>query len=971
MAQSSRILVGRDAELENLISQLGVAPASGALDGARHHVVLAGDAGVGKTRILTELTTRARDAGWQAYVGHCLDFGESAVSYLPVSEVIDRLVVDLPDVVEQVAAHYPVLTRLEPVRRVVGAARDDDGESLDRTTLFSAVHTLLDALADKAPTLLVIEDVHWADRSTRDLLTFLFTRPFTGPVAIVASYRSDDLHRRHPLRRQAAEWARLPGVERVALEPLDADDTDMLVRELVEGGLGDAQVRDIVERADGNAFFVEELVSAAAGPGRWVPEDLADLLLLRLDRLDDVARQVVRTAAVAGRKVRHGTLETVSGLTAEALDGAVREAVETSVLVPDGPAYSFRHALLAEAVYDDLLPGERVRLHQRYVDAIRSGAARGTAAELARHALLAGDRDTALDASLRAGDEAASVGGPDEAALHYQQALGLLAERGGDVDSALVDLVQKTAYALIASGQAARAEGLAREHRERLPADAPGLWRAQLLDSEVQAKFAYVTGDDVLPLTTEAVEALPDDAPDSVRARVLATHARVLTLEYRFDEAARFGEEALALAERVGLHGLAAGIAITLARPHGDSVESFLPALRAAIARAHDAGAVHAELRGRMMLGLTLMHLGQLDEAVEVFTVAHELALTLGLPWAPYAFDARIHLMWLHFAQGRWDAALALADVHDPPPVLGAWLTSQRLAIVQARGGDVAAAVSRLRPYWPQEVATVLDAAPVEMVAAGRRGGLDGVAAIMATYADAVEVLERAYGMPLEAAARLAAVAVGQISAILPTVAATDRAGVIEQVERLYAEGRAADASGRYAWGPEGRAWSARLEAETLRAGWVAGIGAPSPEELVAAWCEAEDAFEAFGHVYELACVRTGLAGVLRATGDQAGAREAVELARETARALGARPLLEELRALGSAPVRRGADELTGREREILALVAQGRTNGEIGRQLFISTKTVSVHVSNILAKLGAAGRTEAAAIGRRRGLVE
>ncbi|MDP2775270.1 MAG: AAA family ATPase, partial [Nocardioides sp.] len=435
MAHTSRTMVGRDAELTEIASSLGVRPsAPGGADPHGPHgphaphgmVLLSGDAGVGKTRLLMELRDLALAEGWQVVAGHCLDFGDSALPYLPFSEVLGRLAADLPDVVDTVATVHPVLARLQPGRRVLSAPEghgsSDDAHSLDRADLFGAVHALLEAAAEKCPLLLVIEDMHWADRSTRDLLGFLFSRPFDGPVTIVASYRSDDLHRRHPLRRQVAEWSRLRGVDRIALAPLSDASVRDLITELVPSGLSEKELADIVARAEGNAFFVEELTSAAATPGSWVPADLADVLLVRLDRLDDNARQVVRTASASGRKVAHEMLVATSGLDEAALEEGVRKAVEMNVLVSESRYYAFRHALLGEAVYDDLLPGERVRLHRQYAVALSEGSARGTAAELARHARLANDLDTALSASIRAGKEASTVGGPDEAAYHFQQA---------------------------------------------------------------------------------------------------------------------------------------------------------------------------------------------------------------------------------------------------------------------------------------------------------------------------------------------------------------------------------------------------------------------------------------------------------------------------------------------------------------------------------------------------------------------
>src|SRR5690349_6485152 len=193
-AQTSRTLIGRDAELTEIASLLGVrsSPESGADPGV---VLLSGDAGVGKTRLLVELRDLAFTEGWQVCAGHCLDFGDSALPYLPFSEVLGRLGTDLPTTVEEVAAQHPALARLQPGRRVMGSAeRGDDAAALDRADLFEAVHALLEAAAAKAPLLLVIEDTHWADQSTRDMLSFLFSRGFEGPVALVVSYRSDDLH---------------------------------------------------------------------------------------------------------------------------------------------------------------------------------------------------------------------------------------------------------------------------------------------------------------------------------------------------------------------------------------------------------------------------------------------------------------------------------------------------------------------------------------------------------------------------------------------------------------------------------------------------------------------------------------------------------------------------------------------------------------------------------------------------------
>ena len=258
-------------------------------------------------------------------------------------------------------------------------------------------------------------------------MSFLFARGFDAPVALVGSYRADDLHRRHPLRRQVAgvgpHGRRRAGAGRARCPvPTYAASWPQLHPD----PLPEERVRDIVTRAEGNAFFVEELVGTSWARDGRIPEDLADVLLVRLETLDDSAVRVVRAAAVAGRRVSHAALSAVVDLPPGELDAAVRDAVEGHVLVSSADDfYQFRHALLAEAVYDDLLPGERTSLHATYARALLDGRALGTAAELARHARLAKDYPTAVTASLRAGDDARAVGGAEEAAQHYLQALDL------------------------------------------------------------------------------------------------------------------------------------------------------------------------------------------------------------------------------------------------------------------------------------------------------------------------------------------------------------------------------------------------------------------------------------------------------------------------------------------------------------------------------------------------------------------
>ncbi|GAA4819454.1 helix-turn-helix transcriptional regulator [Nocardioides caeni] len=987
---SSPTMVGRDAELADVRAVLAEVAGAESTPTARRAVLLAGDAGVGKTRLLRTLRDHALADGWQVLAGHCLDFGESALPYLPFSEVLGRLVADHPDVVAGVAERHPALQRLLPGRRTRAAeatTSDDLAHAPDRGATFVAVHAMLEAAALDSPLLLVLEDLHWADASTREVLGFLVTRPFDAPVAIVASYRSDDLHRRHPLRRDLAEWSRLPQVARQALAPLPDDVVRSLVGALAADALDGDAVSRIVERAEGNAFFVEELVASGACPDGEVPADLADLLLVRLDRLGDDARQVVRAASVAGRRVSHDLLVAASGLPAEVVDAALRQAVEMHVLEATGERYAFRHALLGEAVYDDLLPGERVRLHARCAQVLADGAAAGTAAELARHARRANDLDRAVTAALAAGEEALSVGGPEEAADHFQQAMELLEdperrERLG-IDHSKV--VVRTASALTTAGHGVRAGHLLAAQLAQLPPDAATTARARLLVEYADALAVTDSEIDPLDVATEAVAVAPDgDSP--VRAKALAMLARLLgsQVPHRIDEAAAVATEALGIAERLAMPVLASELVTTLSGLRvstvtGTAQEELRRSLERATERAIDAGAFRAELRARWLLGRSHHDAGEWADAARWFTSAIERSSAAGLHWAPFSLEARWQLAWVHYATGDWDALLAMVaelDALPGPPIPRGMVDCARLAVRSARGEDVDAELAGLRRFWPDEGGIATYAAGIALEQQARRGDAD---AALATYADVVDVLSRLWSEQFGARVRLAAQTLAALAAAAPTASAVRRATLVADADRLAHDAdevRTFFRSTGRGWGPEGEMWSTRVDAEHARLRWLAGNDV-ARADLLDSWDRTLDAARAYGHLPEEARIRATRAAVLRLVGETTRADEEETAARRIADALRAPGLLggsastsvstSASRTRTDAP----AGQLTSREREVLALVAEGRSNGEVGRQLYITTKTASVHVSNILAKLGAATRTEAAAIARRDGLLD
>ena len=289
--------------------------------------------------------------------------------------------------------------------------------------MFDAVRALLLRRAERSPVVVVLEDLHWADRSSRDLVAFLARTLRSGRVTLVASYRSDELHRRHPLRPLLAELVRLPGVERLELAPFSRAELAEHLEAIAGAPLPADQVERIYARSEGNPFYAEQLLAAGAGDAEVaLPSTLADVLLARVQALSEPAQQVLRVAAVAGRRVSHRLLAEVAGWPEAELEQGLREAIGAGVLVADSNTgtYTFRHALLQEAVYGDLLPSEQVRLHAGYARLL-AAEPEGVAAELAHHCLASHDLVGALRASLAAAREAEAVLAPAETLRHLEQ----------------------------------------------------------------------------------------------------------------------------------------------------------------------------------------------------------------------------------------------------------------------------------------------------------------------------------------------------------------------------------------------------------------------------------------------------------------------------------------------------------------------------------------------------------------------
>jgi ATP/maltotriose-dependent transcriptional regulator MalT len=470
---------------------------------------------------------------------------------------------------------------------------------------------------------------------------------------------------------------------------------------------------------------------------------------------------------------------------------------------------------------------------------------------------------------------------------------------------------------------------------------------------------------------------LVPDEPTPLRARLLDLHARALAEHARYEEAARLATEAVALAQRLDISSLVADATTTVAAIQEQSGDPATAekALEEVVEQARRDGDPVAEMRGRYLLGGLYQERGDLDLARDAYHLATMVAREAGRPWAPYGFEARLMEATVAYQRGAWDDAveLTLLAGQSPPPVAESLLLSVRAAVYVGRGDPGAQPLlEQVRSEWDRDGLLGINGGAALIDWYGGRGD---IAAMLAVHEEAVRVVSAAWTKDFQARIRLAALVLGNLADAAGGATQTDRAGLVSCApELLAAVDRVMERVRRRKrpFGPEGVAWLERTHAEHLRLRWLADLEPPELDELLAAWERTVVAFEAMGHRYETARSQARLAGVLRAAGQPGEARDVADASRRTARDLGAEPLLTDLRRLGETRVRESRSDahLTSREVEILRLVAQGRSNGEIARQLFISTKTVSVHVSNILAKLGAGGRTEAAAIARREGLL-
>lgn len=945
LATTSAAMVGRDAELALLDDALR---RSGAGESAS--VLVGGEAGIGKSRLTAEFRRRVADEA-TVLTGWCLDYGSTPAPFGPLPAILRGLLDELGDRADEAAGPgRDALQLLLPER----ATAPVDRSAIRPEGLRETIANLLEAASATRPVVVVIEDLHWADAATLSMLSFLLRALAGRPVLFLLTCRIDEVRRGGEVRTFFAEAERARLLDRVTLKRLDAIEVRDLVQRL-RGTVDDAGLARLMERSEGVPFFIEELLCNVQGP---MPDTLRDVLLARFDALEDDAKRIVRLASGSDDPISHDLLTTLAGFDGERLDDALREAMATGVLAVRGDsAYGFRHALLREAVHDDLLPGERARLHWAYADALEASG--GSASALAFHwhqshdspralaaavtAMLQAKNSYAFSTSARFGElalelwdqvpDAQEVAGIGRIPLLAQ--FGSILRNGGDGERALT--VVSLALAEI-------------DRAEVEPAVHARLLRDKALYLQNLGRHGSVE------LLTEALAVIEGrEGEERLRTTLLGYLAGRYLVGGQLEQAVSTADEAYRAAEAIGFDGAmsVAGNLRGCARVHLGQVAAGLDDFRLSWQHATDHD---AQLRYRVNYADTLNMIGRFREAVEVAEAGVAHSRRLGVERATGSILS--HNMVEPLIELGEIARAEEATAHD--------MTMRTLQVFR-----MYSTMSRIRTLvW--------------------RGGMDEAEQLLRewrTTAEAVADVERQVWYSLHDVEILIALGLGD-----PVRAAAGLREVIEDpgqrlalLGRILLEGGRAvadlRADGRGALAEETAgivraAWSS-LPVELQHPHWAAVLmavldadGAQLDAAITAA--DGDDVPAVFRPL-----VRLERARVFVADGDRASAVDMAAEAAASAEALGhdrlRRRTAEFIEAAGlhraGSRAAHAAEsvELTAREQQVLDLIAEGLSNRQIGERLFISGKTASVHVSAILRKLGVSSRTEAAVAQRAR----
>ena len=914
--------------------------------------------------------------------GGCVELTAAALPYAPFAGALRQLTRERG--AAAVAALLPGPDAGELARLLPGFGAPPAGGDPDtaRARLFEVLLALLEALAEQRPVVLVLEDLHWADRPTCDLLSFLARNLRAVAVLLVVTFRSDSLHSTHPLRRVLAELERMDGVTRLELPRLSRA---QVIAQL-EGITGAPPPPDVTaavyERGRGNPLFTESLLNSDGTVRADLPWSLRDLLLGTVKELPEQAQDLLRTAAVGGSVVGHGLLSAVTGLDDTAMTAGLRPAVAANVLVTDGDGYAFRHELIREAVLGDLLPGERAKAHRRFAEALETApllSPEGPAVvQVARHWLGAREIERAMTVAWQAG---ADDGGP----VAYAQRLEMLdqvlrlwdqvPDPPAQVGTDHIGVLELAAETARWAGEPDLGLALVDEALAELEktGEAERLAASLLLRACLRRELLMPGQlDDLRAALTLA------SAPTRLRAQVIAHLCWALRREDRHREAGQLAGELSVLVTQLGDAELEAESVLLQAAVGAHLGEDTTAALRTAQEMTARTGCGPLEAWAHLTAAHVLEGRGNHELAIQAGRQGLARARELGLARqiaAPIAGKLAESLT----SVGRWDEALEVLEeilALDQPPLgrVHPLLVRGRIEVARGDLDGAAGTLGELRSLpagLHAEAQYALPLARLEIEHRLTAGDLAGALAPASAFPAHNPEADPRYLWALLAAAMRAC---AEAAAIRLPPGAADPRELGRDLER--------QAAGAARLTPLHDAYAATVAAEAGRA-----RGHHDP----ASWTTAAGAWEALGQPYPQAYALTraaaAAAAAAAADADREEAARYLQRAADLARPLAAEPLQQQIGQLarrariqlpgpgsgsGSGPGGREAGAaavpfgLTAREQEVLKLVAAGRSNREIAAELFISPRTASVHVSNILGKLGVATRGEAAAAAHR-----
>jgi DNA-binding CsgD family transcriptional regulator len=977
---TSARFVGRAKELAEL--QAALAEAAGSRPSL---ALVGGESGVGKSRLAEELIRHARASGARVLSGDCVELGQDELPYAPLLTALRPLVRDGDPALDELAP--PLRAALDAILPGLGTVATAGDAPQSR--VFEALLSLIEALSEDGPVLLVVEDLHWADSSTRSFVGFLARTVCSERLLVVGTYRSDELHRRHPLRPLLAELASDPYARLLELPRF----TEQELAEQLEGILAGRPEPELVERvyarSEGNALYAEEILAAGLDGRGALPPTLRDALMLRVERLSPRTQELLRWLACQPA-ADHALVAAVAGLEPGELRDALREAVASHIVVTVGDeSYGFRHALLREVVYDDLLPGERTEMHGALAAALEQRIEDGDqgahiTAQAAHHWAAAGNQPRALAAAARAGLAAERVNAFAEAQALYERALALWERVDSPESLAGVEQVELLRHAAVAADQAGdpvRQEALLRRALE-LVDEASDAERAALIRERIsQSLWSQHRQDDSLEVLKEGIDSLPSGEPTPARAKLLAQLAKRRMVQSRFAEAADWAREAIDVARATG-HREAESMALNaLGTALGESgeVDDGVAYLRESLAIASDEHLEMEEGGAWINIADVLNLVGRTQEALDIARQGLENAFTRDWRTTDWL---QLAVAEMSFHLGDWAGAEAAIPSSSRRHTGGTLLYWQSCTALLALGrGDLDAAEQALAVLAertaeltePQFIGTY---GVLRAELARRRGDMEAARAAIDGALDRIEYCS-------EDIMRITALAAQgvRVEADIGEAARDRRDPAAEPEVRARADAflERARVAAQSGFAVE-TAHVATAEAEYVRATGDGG-------DLAELWHAAAERWEEPSWPYPAAYCRWREAEALVATRDRDAAARVASQALASARRLGSAWLAEEVESLAArarlqlgegAPVAAAHDGdevedpfgLTARERDVLELVAAGATNREIGERLHMAEKTASVHVSRILSKLNVRSRTEAAAVAHRQGLV-